>query len=154
MPNCHSTTQSTSCAPTSNRNTRGSWSGRGRGGRGHGSRCTVYEAETSDTSKPTVDSTNSEADIIKLLQAYGMVSTEESELKHRRKKVATDEICVVQNLDNDLTSNFKPLVLHGSPDECNIDVQWETCEAILPITTSITDHAIPIEVSKPLRLVL
>ena len=35
-------------------------------------------------------------DVVKLLQAYGMVPTEGSELKHRRpKKVATDEISVV-----------------------------------------------------------
>ena len=105
----------------------------------------MYEAETTDTSKPIVDATNSEVDIIKLLQAYGMVSMEGSELKHRRmKKVATDEICVVQNLDNDFTFELKPLVLHESPVECNIDVQWETCDAVLPISTYITDHIIPI----------
>ena len=40
--------------------------------------------------------TNSEVDVVKLLQAYGMVPTEGSELKHRRvKKVATDEISMV-----------------------------------------------------------
>ena len=65
--------------PSSNWNTRGSWYGRGRdnrGGRGHGSKCAVYEAEMSDTSKPIVDATNSEVDVVKLLQAYGMVPTE------------------------------------------------------------------------------
>ena len=78
--------------PNSNINTRGSWYGRGRGGRGHGSKHAVYEADTTDTSKPIADATNSDGDIIRLLQAYGMVPTEGSELKHRRKKVATDEI--------------------------------------------------------------
>ena len=46
--------------------------------------------------KNLVDATNSEVDVVKLLQAYGMIPTEGSELKHRRvKKVATDEISVV-----------------------------------------------------------
>ena len=48
----------------------------------------------SDTSKHIVDTTNSEVDVVKLLQAYGMVPSEGSELKHR-KKVATDEISMV-----------------------------------------------------------
>ena len=54
------------------------------------------------TSKPIVDATNSEVDAVKLLQAYGMVRTEVSELRHRRKKVATDEITIVpiQTLGN------------------------------------------------------
>ena len=90
---------STTTTPNSHRNTRGSWHGRGRsnrGGRGRGSKHAVYEAEMSDTSKPIVDATNSKVDVVKLLQAYGMVPTEGSELKHRRvKKVATDEISVV-----------------------------------------------------------
>ena len=76
--------------PSSNRNTRGSWYGRGRGNnrsnRGHGSRHAVYEADMSDTSKPIVDATNSEVDVVKLLQAYGMVPTEGSELKHRKSE--------------------------------------------------------------------
>ena len=109
--------------PTSNRNTRKSWHGKGRGSRGRGSKHAVYEAETTDTSKPIVDTINSEVDVVKLLQAYGMVPTDRSELKHRRtKKVATDEICVVQSLDNDFTCDPKPMVLHGSLVECNIDV--------------------------------
>ena len=109
----------------------------------------MYEAETTDTSKPIVDATNSEVDVIKLLQACGMVPTEGSELKHRRmKKVATDEISIIQDLDNDFTFESKPLVLHGSPAECNIDVQWETCDDILPISAHITDHTIPIQVGE------
>ena len=55
--------------------------------RGHGSKCAVCEAEMSDTSKPIVDATNSEVDVVKLLQAYGMVPTEGLELKHRRKSL-------------------------------------------------------------------
>ena len=111
----------------------------------------MYEAETTDTSKPIVHATNSEVDVIKLLQAYGMVPTEGSELRHRTKKVATDEISVVQDLDNDFTFEPTPLVLHGSPVKCNIGIQWETCDDILPISTYITDHTIPIQVSKPLN---
>ena len=62
----------------------------------------IFEAEISDTSKPIVDATNSKVDVVKLLQAYRMVPTEGSELKHRRKKVATDEISIVpiQTLGN------------------------------------------------------
>ena len=105
-----STTTST---PNSNRNTRGSWCSRGRGGRGHGSRHAVYETETTDSSKPIADATNSEVDIVKLLQAYGMVPTEGLELKHRRNKVATDEISIVpiQTLGDNFTFEPKPLVL-------------------------------------------
>ena len=80
--------------------------GSNRGGKGHGSRCAVYEAETSDTSKPIVDATNSEVDMVRLLQAYGMVPTEGSELKHRRtKKVTTDESSVmpIQTLGDNFT---------------------------------------------------
>ena len=60
---CHSKVRSTTSTPNSNRNTRGSWDGRGRG---HGSKYAVYEAETTDTSKPIVDATNSEMDVVKL----------------------------------------------------------------------------------------
>ena len=87
-----------------------------------------------DTSKPIVDASNSEVDVVKLLQACGMVPTEGSELKHRRKKVTTDEISIIQTLSDDFTFEPKPLVLHGSLVECNIDVQWESfSEAIMPI---------------------
>ena len=130
---------------TSNRNSRGSWCGRGRGSRGCGSKQAVYEAETTDTSKPIVDTTSSEVDVIKLLQAHGMVPTEGSELKHRRKKVSTDEISVIQTLGDAFTFDLKPMVLHGVPVECNIDVQWDTCDEVLPISTYIIDHTIPIQ---------
>ena len=65
-----------------------------------------------------------------------MVPTEGSELKHRRMKVATDEISI-QTLGDDFTFEPKPLVLHGSLVECNIDVQWESSEdIIMPIISS------------------
>ena len=148
---CQSTTIST---PGFNRNTRGSWRGRGRGSnrsnRGHGSKCAVYEAEMSDTSKPIVDATNSEVDVVKLLQAYGMVPTEGSKLKHRRKKVTTNEISMVpiQTLGN-LTFEPKLLVLQGSPLECNVDVQWKTCEGddILPINSYTISHTVLMEIA-------
>ena len=129
---------------------RGSWHGRGRGDRGHGSKHAVHEAETTDTSKPIVDATNSDVDIVRLLQAYGTVPTEGSELKHRRKKVATDEISMIQTLGDDFTFEPKPLVLHGSPLECNIGVQWESSEDIMPINLYITNHTISMEVANPL----
>ena len=75
-----------------------------------------------------------------------MVPTDGSELK-RRKKVATDEICVVKTLDSDFTPNPKPLALHGSPVESNMDVQWATCDSILPY---IANHTIPMELANPL----
>ena len=111
----------------------------------------IYIYKTTDTSKPIVDSTNSKVDVVKLLQAYGMVPTEGSELKHRRKKVATDEISIIQTLGDDLTFEPKPLVLCGSPVECNIDVQWESSnEDIMPINSYITTHTISMEVANPL----
>ena len=81
---CHSTRNpSTTSAPTSNRNTRGSWHCRGTGSKGRGSRHAAYEAEINDTSKLIIDSTSSEVDVVKLLQAYGMEPTGGSELKHQ-----------------------------------------------------------------------
>ena len=109
----------------------------------------------SDTSKPIIDVTNSEVDVVKLLQAYGMVPTEGLELKHRRtNKVTTDEISVVpiQTLGNlTFEPEPKPLALQGSPLEYNIDdVQWEPCEDILPINSYIASHTVPMEMANPL----
>ena len=104
----------------------------------------------SDTLKSIVDATNSEVDVVKLLQAYGMVPTEGLELKHRRtKKVAIDEISVmpIQTLGDNFTLKSKPLVPRGSPVECNIDVQWESCEDIVPINSYIATHAVPMEIA-------
>ena len=76
--------------PATMRSPTGYWCGRGRSNnRGRGrdqSRCNVHEAETQDTSKPIVDTTNSDVDVVKLLQAYGMVNSEGSELRHRKVK--------------------------------------------------------------------
>ena len=75
----------------------------------------MYEAEISDTSKPIVDGTNSEVDVVKLLQAYGIVPTDRSELKYRKRKVVADEISMVpiQSLSDVHLSDLahKPLVL-------------------------------------------
>ena len=60
---CCSKVQSTTSTLNSNRHVRGSWCGKGRGGRGCGSKHAVYEAETTDASKPIVDATNSEVDV-------------------------------------------------------------------------------------------
>ena len=92
---------------------------------------------------------------MKLPQAYGMVPTEGSALKHRRpKKITTDEMSMVpiQTLCGIHTAELahKPLVLQGSPLEYNVDVQWETCENILPISSYITSHTVPMEMANPL----
>ena len=82
-----------------------------------------------------------------------MVPTEGSELKHRRtKKVATDEISMmpIQTLGDNFTLESKPMVLRGSPVECNVDVQWESCEDIVPINSYITTHAVTMEIANPL----
>ena len=95
------------------------------------SRCNIHEAEsTQDTSRLIVDSTSSEVDVVKLLQAYGMVSSEGSELRHRKVKqwdinyisVETSKFAYDVN-----TTNLEPkfLVLHGSPLTKYIDVLQE-----------------------------
>ena len=92
-------------------------------------------------------------DVVKLLQAHGMVPTEGSELKHRRKKVATDEISIIQTLGDDFTFEPKPLVQCGSPVECNIDVQRESSnEDVMPINSYITTHTVSMEEANPLDL--
>ena len=91
--------------------------------------------------------------MVKLLQANGMVPTEGSELKHRRtKRVMTNEISVmpIQTLGDNFTLESKPLVPRGSPVECNVDVQWESCEDIVPNNSYIANHAVPIEIANPL----
>ena len=109
-----------------------------------------------DTSKPIIDATNSEVDVVKLLQAYGVVPTEGSQLKHwRPKKVATDEISVVpiQTLSDIHTTELahKPLVLQGSPLEYNIDdIEWEAYEDISPIESHVVSHTVPTEMANPL----
>ena len=51
------------------------------------SRRNIHEAEfTHDTSKHIIDSTNSEVNVVKLLQAYCMVNSEGSELRYRKVK--------------------------------------------------------------------
>ena len=72
----------------------------------------MHEAKTTDTSKPIADATNLDVDVIRLLQACGMVPTEGSELRHRRKKVATDEISIIQTLGDDFTFESKPLEIY------------------------------------------
>ena len=76
----------------------------------------LYMKQTSDTSKPIADATNSEVDVVKLLQTYGMVPTEGLGLKHRRpKKVVTEEISMIPiKTLSDVHSTeltHKPLVL-------------------------------------------
>ena len=42
------------------------------------------------------------------------------------------------------------MVLHGTPAEFDIDVQWETCDTILLINSNIANHTVPMELAKPL----
>ena len=121
----HSKIQSTMPSTlNSNRNTRGSWCGRGRGGRGCGSKRAVYETETTDTSKPIVDATNYDVNIIRLQHAYGMVPIEGSELKHRRKKVATDEISVIQTLALGDYFTFEPKHRYYMEVQLNVTLMY------------------------------
>ena len=34
--------------------------------------------------------------------------------------------------------------------ECNVDIQWESCEDIMPINLYITSHTVPMEIANPL----
>ena len=140
--------------PSSNRNSRGSWHGQGRGtsSRGHGFRCSINETEVSDTSKPLDDSTKSEVDMVRLLQVYGTVPSKGTELKRRKQVI--DESSTVNSLALEFTLPVPmPLVLHGAPLEADIDVQWETCDTILPIQSCITKQLIQMECNIP-RLVI
>ena len=55
-------------------------------------------------------------------------------------------------LGDDFTFEPKPLVLHGSLVECNIDVQWKSFskDIVMPINLYITNHTISMEVANPL----
>ena len=94
---CSTIKQSSSARPSA-----GYWHGRGRntkGCRGHinDTRRNVHEAEgeARDTSKPIADTTNLEVDVVKLLQAYGMVNSDRSGLRHRKvKQIDINDISV------------------------------------------------------------
>ena len=76
-----------------------------------------------------------------------MVPSEGTELK-RRKQVNVDEISRVNSLVLKFTLPV-PIVLHEAPFEADIDVQWETCDTILPIESCITNQLIPMECNMP-----
>ena len=93
--------------------------------------------------------------MVKLLQAYSMVPSAGSELKHR-KKVATDEISMVpiQTISDIQTIELacKTLVLRGSPLEYNTeDLEYISCEDISPIESYIASHTVSMEVANPLN---
>ena len=70
--------------------------------------------------------------MVKLLQAYGMVQSEGTELK-RRKKVAMNDISQVNSLALEFTLPV-PIVLHGAPTVLEVDIiQWKMCDHIMPI---------------------
>ena len=75
-----------------------------------------------------------------------MMPTDGSELKRKLPLMRF----LLSRLDSDFTPNFMPLVLYGSPAECNIDVQWETCDSISLINSNIADHTVPVELANPL----
>ena len=157
---CHS---STIKQPSSTRPSTGYWCGCGRStnrGRGHvnDTRCNVHEAEaeTQDISKPIADTTNSEVDVVKLLQAYGMVNSNSSGLRHRKvKQIDVDDISVqTSNFANDVHAidlASKPVVLHGSALSDDVDVLWESTEDIQPIHICTASHTVQMEVRMPLN---
>ena len=124
--------------PSSTRPSTGYWHGCGRStnrGRGCDTRRNVHEAETRDTSKPIADTTNSEVDVVKLLQACGMVSSEGSEFRHRKvRQIDIDDISVqTSNFANDVHTVDLASNLHGSTLLDDVDVLWESTEHIQPI---------------------
>ena len=139
----------------------GCWCGHGRStnrGISHDTRHNVHEAkaETQDTSKPIADTTNSEIDVVKLLQAYGMVHSDGSGLRHRKvKQIDVDDISVqTNNFANDvhvIDLASKPVVLHGSALSDDLDVLWESTEDIQPIHVCTASHTVQIEVRMPLN---
>ena len=130
----------------------GYWCGCGRStnrGRGSDTRRNVHEAEaeTQDTSKPIVDTTNSEVDVVKLLQAYGMVNSDRSELRHRKvRQIDVNDISVqTSNFANDvhvIDLASKPVVLLGSTLSDDVDVLWESTEEIQPIHVCTASHTV------------
>ena len=110
----------------------GYWHGCGRStnrGRSRDTRHNVHEAEveTQDTSKPIADTTNLEVDMVKLLQAYGMVNSDGSGLRHRKvKQIDVNDISVqTSNFANDVHAidlASKPVVLHGSALSDDVDI--------------------------------
>ena len=149
--------------PSSTRPSTGYWCRCGRNtnrGRGHinDTRCNVYEAEAEarGTSKTIADTTNSEVDVVKLLQAYGMVNSDRSGLRHRKvEQVDVDDISVqTSNFANDIHMidlASKPVVLHGSALSNDVNVLWESTEDIQPIHICTASHTVQMEVGMPLN---
>ena len=112
------------------------------------------EAETQDTLKPIADTTNLEVNVVKLLQAYGMVNSDRSGLRHRKvKQLDVNDISVqTSNFANDVHAidlASKPVVLHGSALSDDVDVLWESTEDIQPIHVCTASHTVQIEVRMP-----
>ena len=157
---CHS---STIKQPSSTRSSTRYWHGCGRNtnrgrGRINDSRHNVHETEVEarDTSKPIADTTNSEVDVVKLLQAYGMVNSDRSGLRHRKvKQVDIDDISVqTSNFANDvhvIDLASKPMVLHGSALLNDVNILWESTEDIQTIHVYTASHTVQMEVGMPLN---
>ena len=95
-------------------------------------------------------------DVIKLLQAYGMVNSDRSEVRHRKvKQIDIYDISVqTSNFANDvhvIDLASKPMVLHGSALSNDVNVLWESTEDIQPIHICIASHAVQMEVGMPLN---
>ena len=93
----------------------GYWHGHGRNtnrGKSRDTRHNVHEVEAQDTSKPITDTTNSDVDVVKLLQAYGMVNSEGSELRHR--KCSRPTLITLMCRQATLSLMYMWLILHPS----------------------------------------
>ena len=139
------------------RSSTGYWCGQGRStnrGRSHDARHNIHEAEAQDNSKPIGDTINSDVDVVKLLQAYGMTNSDGSELRHRKvRQIDIDDISVqTSNFANDVRAidlASKPVVLHGSTLSDDVDVLWESTEDIQPIYGCTASCTIQMEVRSP-----
>ena len=90
------------------------------------------------------------------MQAYGMVNSDGSGLRHRKvKQIDVDDISVqTSNFANDvhmINLVFKPVVLHGSALSDDVDILWESTEDIQPIHICTAFHTVQMEVGMPLN---
>ena len=96
-------------------------------------------------------------DVVKLLQAYGMVNSDKSGLRHRKvKQIDVDDISMqTSNFANDvhvIDLASKLVVLHGSALSNDVNILWESAEDIQPIHICSASHTVQIEVRMPFRL--
>ena len=94
--------------------------------------------------------------MVKLLQAYGMVNSDRSGLRHRKvKQVDIDDISMqTSNFANDvhmIDLASKPMILHGSALSNDVNILWESTEDIQPIHVCTASHTVQMKVRMPLN---